>query len=66
MHFDKVKYHCASYFCLQITILLLPMDIQVIAEEDIPVGAHYRARTDMLDNVSISSLFLFKLKFTML
>jgi len=24
---------------------------KVIAEEDIPVGAHYRARTDMLDNV---------------
>ena len=41
------------------------MDIQVIAEEDIPVGAHYRARTDMLDNVSISSLSLFKFKFAM-
>merc|ERR1712203_206206 len=24
---------------------------KVIAEEDIPVGAHYRARHDMLDNV---------------
>jgi len=24
---------------------------KVIPEEDIPVGAHYRARTDMLDNV---------------
>jgi len=25
--------------------------MKVIPEEDIPVGAHYRARTDMLDNV---------------
>ena len=25
----------------------------MVPEDEIPVGAHYRARTDMLDNVSI-------------
>lgn len=29
---------------------------KVIPEDEIPVGAHYRARTDMLDNVSILRL----------
>jgi len=35
---------------------------KVMPEEDVPIGAHYRAREDMMNNVSLHFNFIFAWK----